>query len=401
MMIKKKKGFVLIAAFLVVVLLLVLISAYITSTFTETKAARKAQMVTTALYLAEAGVDRTIVDLENFQGVDLTQQQVGFEIFPQTYFSLGNLGGFERRATISQIVPSGIIVRIESRGHASSAPMPVLNTNAPEYQLKYIEAFVNVIPNPLFPMALFTQEEIDLNNSLIDSYNSSNGSYGGANAGNKGDIGSNNLGRDRDVIELRGGTIVSGDATVGPSVPWSDAIDVGRGAQITGTQSNASKVTPLPIPTTPGTATSINLSNVTSPQTYPGGTYSASSIKISGGGSVQFTSPTVIYVDGDTDIGGNGIITVNNLPANLIIQVVGRGDVKISGNGNFYGGMYAPQSEVKISGNGDVFGAVAAKEAKVAGAGNRQMGIHYDETLIRVPGGSGYKVTIIAWHDLS
>lgn len=403
MPIKDKKGFILIAVFLIAILLLLLIGAYITSAFTESRATRKNQMGTAALYLAEAAVDRTITDLEAFQQADLTQQQVGYEIFPKSYFSLVNSGGYERRAVISQVTQSGIVVKIESWGHASSASMPALDTTAPEYQMKYIEAFVTVMPNPLFPMALFAQSEIDFNNSLVDSYDSSKGQYGGDNIGNEGDIGSNNVNDLLDVIELRGRSSVKGDATVGPSVAWNQAIEVGNNAQITGTQSNATKEMPLPIATVPGDATPVNLTNVTNQEIYPGGVYSTPSIKISGQGSVQFSGPTMLYVDGDVDISGNGMITDNNLPSNLIVKVVGRQEivVKISGNSNFYGGIYAPQSEVKISGNGDVFGAVVAKEAEVIGAGGRQMGLHYDETMIRIPGGSGYEVTMVAWRDFS
>ena len=51
--------------------------------------------------------------------------------------------------------------------------------------------------------------------------------------------------------------------------------------------------------------------------------------------------------------------------------------VAITGNGNFYGAVYAPQASISVSGNGGVYGALTGASVTVNGNG----GLHYDEAL--------------------
>ena len=70
------------------------------------------------------------------------------------------------------------------------------------------------------------------------------------------------------------------------------------------------------------------------------------------------TGEATIYVSGDVNISGNGIGTASNLPPNLIINVEGAHNVSVSGDGDFYGKIYAPESSISVSGNGDLYGAL-------------------------------------------
>ncbi len=379
---KNRKGFILITAFLALALLLILSGAFFMSSLTEQRVSQRQLANATAFYLAEAGVDDAIVRLRSDNMYAGTT--------PSTA-SLGTQGVFETRVTQPDPINQPNLRRIESWGYT-----PSKDATAYGYQMKKLDVYVNVTQNPLFPKAIFAQEEIEiLGGSLVDSYNSSQGPYDPNNPGSNADIGSNNIDGENDVIEVSGGSTVMGDAVVGPDVPYQDAIEVSSNSTITGTQSNSSTQTVLNPPTIPDGTTSVDLSNVTSPQTFSGGEYSASSIKIVGSGYIQFTGPTTLYVSGAVDIGGHGIVTSVNIPANLIIKVVGSYDVKVSGTSSFYGGIYAPQSEIVISGTDGVFGAVAGDEVKLSGGAN----LHYDEAIGEVPGGAGYKVTILGWHE--
>ncbi len=103
------------------------------------------------------------------------------------------------------------------------------------------------------------------------------------------------------------------------------------------------------------------------------------------------TGAVKIYVTGSISISGNGVSTAGNLPPNLLIYgtrdptstnpaCVGSNcctSVSISGNGNFYGAVYAPAATISQSGNGAVYGSLTGNTINISGNG----GFHYDEAL--------------------
>lgn len=130
----------------------------------------------------------------------------------------------------------------------------------------------------------------------------------------------------------------------------------------------------------------------------------------------------VLFVDGDFSIGGNtkiqvdpgssltvvvtgrfdlaGSVVVNNnhpvdangkLPFSLYSsyeQTTAAGTldgIRIRGNTDLAGVVYAPLSHVSVSGSGDLFGQVRGKTVEVSGAG----GVHYDVALADVGSGGG------------
>jgi len=109
------------------------------------------------------------------------------------------------------------------------------------------------------------------------------------------------------------------------------------------------------------------------------------------------TGEATIYVSGDVNISGNGIGTASNLPPNLIINVEGAHNVSVSGDGDFYGKIYAPESSISVSGNGDLYGALIGDTFSDSGNGN----IHYDKAL---GSGSSSQATdneLKAWTEVS
>ena len=136
-----------------------------------------------------------------------------------------------------------------------------------------------------------------------------------------------------------------------------------------------------------------------STRTLTTGKYWFSSINIAGNGQLIIPKDAVvtIYVTGNIDVGGNGILNEGKLPPNLVIQ--GTTDtkiVKIHGNGDFYGAVYAPEADIDVYGNGAAFGAVVGKTAKINGNG----GFHYDENLSNL-GGTLMGFSRYSWREVA
>jgi Flp pilus assembly protein TadG len=114
----------------------------------------------------------------------------------------------------------------------------------------------------------------------------------------------------------------------------------------------------------------------------PGGTYYFNNVSISGNASVMFLGKATIYVTGSLNLSGNAN-TSGNDPANLSIvlcpntQGQAPASLSISGNGNLYADIYAPQSAISLSGNEQIYGRVLGKT--IAMSGNAS--IHVDTAL--------------------
>ncbi len=252
--------------------------------------------------------------------------------------------------------------------------------------------------------------------SYIDSYDSSQGSYGGGNVFSNGNIGT--LSSSAGAISLSGNANVNGNVSIGPG----GTVSITQSAAVTGTitDDNTSVINPIEVP-----AELVSLSNSGnyslgghSTGTLPSGDYKFSSFIVGGsadltiqgmvrlyltdslsvGGtasiSVALGATLIIYNDGLSVIHGNGLVNETNLPKNLQLYSTyvdpGFG-VQVTGSSDFYGVIYASDTKVQISGSSDLFGSIVGKEVAVSGNVN----VHYDEDLKNgVPGGSGSSSTI-------
>lgn len=103
-----------------------------------------------------------------------------------------------------------------------------------------------------------------------------------------------------------------------------------------------------------------------------------------------------LFVKGDLSISGNGFLNGSRLPVTL--QVYGiepplgtERRVDISGNGAFYGSIYAPDHRVRIVGGGNmdtVYGSVVGLSVDMTGV----QALHYDEALKKRGLVSDYRV---------
>ena len=372
-----QQGIMLITTLGLIASISVLSAAILMSSVVEIKASEKFEQRMIAFHWAEGAIDQTIANLRTNSSYSGVPSTTGTGRVAGSYLSsVTSLGN-----NVYQVSATGAIT-----GTAS-----VLS------QYRSLQAYINLASQSPFNVALFTNQTVTMSgNAQIDAYDSRLGTYSSQTPTNDGDVGSNwNQGH---AVSLSGNAKIKGDVVVGPNSNLSIATVTSGNALITGTVSAASAVTSLPAVTVPGSATNIGsiTLNGNDTQTLASGTYVVSSISITGNGRLNLSGSTTIYVTGNIGIAGNGISTASNLPTNLTLNVQGTRTVSLSGNGSFYGAIYAPSSAINISGNGKIYGAVVSNTIADSGNGN----IHYDKALGSVSGGSSFSNQVTYWTEL-
>ncbi len=170
--------------------------------------------------------------------------------------------------------------------------------------------------------------------SLVDSYQSSQGAYGGSNAGSSAQV-------------------------------QAAAAIVNNGGVVDGTEIHdaASSLAVIPVPagainlplgsTAPG---NVVINGVSDSITLAPGNYVAANVNVSSPGSITISppGPVAIWVTGTLNLGGNE--NLNGSPANLAFLVTSSGASNINSGGKLFGNIYAPASAVNL--NSLVFGSV-------------------------------------------
>ncbi len=107
-------------------------------------------------------------------------------------------------------------------------------------------------------------------------------------------------------------------------------------------------------------------------------------------------APVIIYVEGNINVQTEGsLANKTEIPTNMLIFCTG--DVTLAGNGEFYGGLYAPYGEVKITGNSDFYGAIVGREIQITS----NISFHYDKDLANVKPGDPTGFSMWRWQELS
>ncbi|MBI1977281.1 MAG: hypothetical protein HYS55_00850 [Candidatus Omnitrophica bacterium] len=367
-----KKGILLVATLGFIASVTVLSAAFLTASMVQIRAAENFEHRVVAFHWTEGAIDQTIVALKSnpsYSGV------------PSTTENSCDANGYHCRVTGNY---STTVTSLGNSAYRILANGSINGTSLVLPQSRSIETYVSLASQSPFSMALFANQTIAMSgNAQTDAYDSSVGTYNVGTATSEGHIGSNRSGGN--TIALSGNVQIKGDATVGPGADINTAIVTSGNATITGTESVASSTTTLDPVTVPGSATNLGSISVSgnNTQTLTGGTYVVSSISVTGNGRLNVTGNATIYVTGNVNIAGNGVGTASNLPTNLTLKVQGS-QINLSGNGAFYGGIYAPSTQVNISGNGALYGAVVANWINDSGNGN----VHYDKALNQAGGGS-------------
>jgi hypothetical protein len=301
---------------------------------------------------------------------------------------------------------------------------------------RLIEAIVK--PVGTFRLALFGVKSVDMNNHniVVDSYDSrdntksTNGFYDVAKRQENGNIASDGTLIDAGSAHIYGSASTNGGSVLNASnvtgeirddfyqevfaVTRPDVnADIGTPSIINNATStiDAKAGTPLQV-----IVSKINLEgqNVLRIRGAADGSRTYAQIIVNGdiktSGQAQIiVDPGVhvrIFVAGDVDIAGNGIINTNsplNLqfygldrPTNTDGSPVDPGEMKIAGNGGFRGTVYAPTYDVNLVGGGNadsIYGSFVGWTVAMTGV----QAVHYDEAL--ADGGliSDYKV--VSWFE--
>ncbi|MBI4115099.1 MAG: hypothetical protein HY447_00830 [Candidatus Omnitrophica bacterium] len=377
---KKERGMFLLTSYLVLTVISTFALTLFLKSVSATRSAERAINRIIAFHLAESGVDQAIVTLRS------NPSYTG-----QGYTSVAYAGGFDTQAAKpDQSDPD--LYRITGTGYA-----PDNSNTSYAYQMRQVVAYIDSANQSPFDFGIFSNTSIQMSgNAGTDSYDSRNGPYNAGTAGTNGDVGTNTT--RAGFVMLSGNVRIKGDAIVGPGGNPASVITMSGNSVIEGTRAAASTakvLTPVSIPSGVTNLGSLTV-NGNNTVTSAGGTYWYSSINISGNGRVNFTGPTTIYVSGNVSISGNGFGTSQNLPPNLQIHVQGLRTVSVSGNGNFYGGIYAPNSGISVTGNGEIYGGLVGNTFADSGNGK----VHYDEALGSAGSGSTGSSRVIAWTEV-
>jgi len=267
----------------------------------------------------------------------------------------------------------------------------VPDLDSPNSQRRDLEVTMEAVN--IFHMAMFSDLDLDMGGTpTTDSYNSNNGPYGGANTGQKGDIGTNH---DINLI---------GSVDIGGSAAAVGTVDYGNNCTISGTIQEISSVYLPPIDALVAAVKAVNDNalvtldrngTITNPLgadgrlrvnggtlTFPGGTpgnphkYYIASTQIRGNAVIQVTGPVEIYTDGSIDLTGCAVENQNGTPADFLVYSSGD-SIKLGGTHDFWGAVYAPNADVTVQGTAQLYGAITAGKIDYGGTGD----FHYDEAL--------------------
>jgi hypothetical protein len=392
-----QRGNVLVLGISLVVVMLGLSTAYIHVSIGESQHARVAGERSQAFYVAEAGVNRAIVDIA--------------------------AGGTGILGTSASPVEFGGGALWTVVGSGSGGGTVVTATGRIGEQEASIEVVAVLGSSSNFTKALFGDRTVDATGQVFtDSYDSDLGTYasqatnvhkitGSTYAGTDGSLGSNG------DIDLAGQSTILGDVTPGPTS--SVSISGGHVHVEGSTASSKCKTTLPPVEYTPTIASSGLLKKGA---TLGTGTYRYDEVKLASKSVLEITGDAVIYVDGNISLSGQsrvivragasltiyqdeadckftgqGLVNESVKPASLQLYTKAK-SVMFSGQAFFIGVLYAPEAAIKLSGQADVFGSFVAETVAAHG----QASFHHDEALCRADSGSSEnEIQIVSWRRVS
>lgn len=277
-----------------------------------------------------------------------------------------------------------------------------------------VEAVVRESVVSIWAYGAFGDESMTMDsNSMVDSYDSTLGTYASqevngngnstyASAG--GNVGSNGS------ITIKQNSTIHGNATPGPG---SSTTILGN-ASVSGSTAPASDTVTMPPLTRPALTFSGPMSvSGGSTVTLPPGDHAFDTLDVGTGATLLVTGPATIlvgsaelssnsqmlvdaangpvtlYVIDDFVLNSNTLMASTTLrPADLSVQlesdniidpnlIVDLDDVLLESNAQLYGSIYAPNALIDIDSNFELFGAVVARELHL----DSNSKVHFDESL--------------------
>ncbi len=427
MNLKNKKAVALIISYLSITVLTILGAAFVIRSTQESRAALTYAKSLKAFWLAEAGLQRALWEL-----------------------NVNNLAGTtvcETNKCISDTIPSSgdydVVINLTARTIIASGSFP--SRSATNKKTRTIFANLNS-SGSVFTHAIFSKGAIQLSNSArVDSYNSTTDLNATVNLGN-GAVGTNASGSDAvtiDAVILSNTSKIYGNVSTGPNgeiALYNSAQVIVEGTtysrateSLLNSISNHSNNRELPSVVIPEslsgltTASAINLwgtpPNTGSTHTLTSGNYKIPSITLSNSSKLTISGDVTLYVTGnayasnsssieitsgssltlyiDGILGVSNTAKVNNvtkIPSKFLVysRYGSPNGIQMSNNLDLYGAVYAPDTEVVLSNSVEFFGAFVTKTMNLSNSTK----VHYDEALQNLGGGSSGNYSVTTWQEI-
>ena len=394
---QNQRGFIYVISLGIVLLLTLAGTSILMRGVSETNLSERSRGQSTALHLAEAGVDQAAINLR-------TPTDPNDDVTSTTF----SLGSFQLDPPTT---PAAQTWQVKAHGTSASDP------NSP----RHIEATYRLTPKSVFEFALFGDRNVNVSGSAFtDSYDSRVGVYDPNSHGHNGDVGTNST-ASGGVAFTGANLFIDGQVAIGPTtvanptslVTGYDPLLVTGGTsppsdyQDVVPQDDTFLMTPVTVP--PG----LNCTNdkvvsggppeVLSPTGGPlgNGTYCYHNLTVQGNATLMASGEVTVYLTGRLTAQGNSTIGVSTNPKSLAFLMTSTAQATleegtITGSTLFYGAIYGPDATINIQGNAEVFGSIIAETVNVTGDAQ----IHYDEAMTdRTDVSNLYKTALISWRE--
>lgn len=435
---RSERGSAILAVLIIACFLGVLAAYFLTHARTESKLAMRSFYQSTALNLAEAGIDLAMLDINNAAVGTGTGYSAASDNAASWVKTIDGTG--QAPYQFGQGVGK-IYIRIDGWTANTLATVTVIAAGQvtfpnPSEAAVTKQLYVQVAKRSAQSAAILSKGVVNFNGNVsVDSYNSANGVPNATtNRSDKAVVAAASTTADVNV----GNATVYGYVETGGMTPT-----IGSSGRVYGsTTANGVKVDPsrvltnfnqnIPTPTAPG-GTAIDLGSYSSgslpragdtPQANGRYLYTTSSLAMAGNNTVTISGPVdliitgdmsmagnsaisvsgstaslAVYGKGNLQIGGNGVSNTTNVPSNVTFYGVGTGStntVSIGGNGTFTGVVNAPNADVTVAGNGAINGAITGKTVTFSGNAT----LHYDTQLAAATASSPYYY-VKSWIELT
>ncbi|MCE1248238.1 MAG: hypothetical protein LWY06_16480 [Firmicutes bacterium] len=392
----KQKGYVLILAVIVMMVLIYFSAMYLNFFSAEHRIAMNGEQKLIAIEAANAGIEDALYYISTdktwstgLSDVSLphsgAKYTVTFTKSSTVPYSTNNISGSSTVTGYNgRQVPAGFIhiVSVGTFGRNSDVEEALLSGGSTSY----------------FTVGTFIRENIAISGShFFDSYDSSKGTYSATATTTGGDVRTNSALASSVVFsgyaDVRGNIIAGTGGSAASTLVTNGVINYKGFSTATpteftfpsptvGTSKGDFKVSAYNVMTlSPGTYDSIDIKGASVITLTEGDYVIKGTLDIGASANIKITpgSKVRIYVLGQSmDFSGSCFTNDSQIPGNfLIFGGPNCTSVSMSGYGNQYVGLYAPNAALKISGSMDLYGAIVGKTLDLSGYSF----FHYDKAL--------------------
>jgi len=416
-----EEGSILILSLLVSFILITLCGGVLSMTVTESRNVTRLTSSMSAMNLAEAGTDYAIWEM-NYNNGDFSEDDGWAD--PNADDGINSLVKTVTFQTAAGDDVGEYVMTVTDPGTATVTISTIAFVPSQSSAIGQRTVKVGLDRDNTFSMAVFGVDKVSVgNNGIMDSFNSTEGAYGGSNINSNGDIATDSI--DSGAITIGGTASVSGDATIGPGGDTEVAI-VAPDGTLSGDQ--------LVAPSSEAPEAELAPTGLTARADISGSaTISASGVydNISAGRNdiITIDSDVTLYVTNALSLGRDSRIDIingatvriylgstllsldqgsriNNVSENpLKFGLYGTPEfvdpgadsagVQIDQGSVFYGTIHTPTASVEIGLNATVYGAIIGNKVDIGNGG----AVHFDEALLESGGVGSPTYTVSYWQE--